>query len=52
VKIVIELDDALIDEVEFRCPDLSWSELVTDALTYAMTMADAEKQHDEPSDTT
>jgi hypothetical protein len=49
VRVTVDIDDALADECAARAPDLTWSELITAALQFALANADTE-QPDQPSD--
>jgi hypothetical protein len=46
----IDIPDALANEVEQRLPNATWQTIIVDAITFAMTMADAASPDSGPSD--
>jgi hypothetical protein len=43
VRVVVDLPDDLVSEVERRKPNATWQSLIVDALTYAIAQADAQQ---------
>lgn len=44
----IDIDDELVAEVERRMPNATWQTIITDAITYALAMADTGQQQQQP----
>jgi hypothetical protein len=44
MKITVDIPDDLATEIEQRAGDFTWSQLIVDALVYALTQADTEQE--------
>ena len=49
MRVTIDIDDELANEIEQRTPDISWSSLIAAALRFAIEAADAEQHDNQPS---
>jgi hypothetical protein len=51
MRITVDLPADLVEEIERRLPDATWSQLIIDSLVFALTEADEQAEHDEHTST-
>jgi hypothetical protein len=50
MRVTVDLPDELVAEIERRSPNAKWQTIITDALLFALSQADAESLDNQPPD--